>query len=276
MDVTAVVQEWNKRHLEVPRNEVSLFRLLGTILEEMGPCTYVEELHGHRGQVKFESSIWPGNIIQREICDLAILVIDPLRGEARVTFHQNKYQRGSGSARCVPDFRFKANIHQYDLLAYRPTINSVGTVFLPSEVLSSTEYNSVGSYGVFFENTSHLLDYAYSTAKWLVPESYKIETKLLLSNSLVNITHADRELLATLGLASFIEGLFGMQIGAPLQKGSDLADYIAGLLQRALNQDTDSRQIYNALELVGSNAKMYEGDFRLLILSTSRDWRTRE
>lgn len=276
MDVVAVVQEWNKRHLEIPRNEVSLFRLLGTIFEEMGQCTYVEELHGHPGQVKFKSSIWPGKIIQREICDLAILVIDPFRGEARVTFHQNKYQRGSGSARCAPDFRFNADIYQYDLLSHRPTISSVGTVFLPPDVLSSTEYNSVGSYGVFFENASHLLDYAYSTAKWLVPESYKIETKLLLSNSLVNITHADRELVATLGLASFIEGLLGMQIGAPLQKGSDLSDHIAGLLLRALNKGTDSRPIYNALEIVGSNVKMYEGDFRLLILSTSPDWRTRE
>jgi hypothetical protein len=152
----------------------------------------------------------------------------------------------------------------------------VGTVSLPPEVLSSTDYNSIGSYGVFFENTSHLLDYAYSTAKWLVPESYKIETKLLLSNSLVNITHANRELLATLSLASFIEGLLGMQIGAPLIKGSDLSDYVAGLLLRVLNKGTDSRQIYNALELVGSNAKMYEGDFRLLILSTSPDWPTRK
>lgn len=222
-----------------------------------------------RGQVKFESNIWPGKVIQREICDLVILVIDPYSGEARVTFHQNKYQRGSGSARCSPDFRFKADIYQYDLLAYRPKVNSVGTIDLPSEVLSSTDYNSVGSYGVFYENTSHLLDYAYSTAKWLVPESYKVETKLLLSNSLVNITLENRELLATLGIASFIGGLFGMQIGAPLKKGTDLSDHVAGLLLRAISKGADSRQTYNALEMVGSNAKMYKGDFRLLIISTS-------
>lgn len=278
MDIPSIVQEWNKRHLEVQKNEVSLFRLLGTILEDMGPCVYVEELHGHRGQVKFQSKIWPGKIIQREICDLVILVIDPDSGGARVTFHQNKFQRGSGSARYLPDFRFKADIYQYDLLAYRPKVDSVGSISLPPEVLSSTDFDSVGSYGVFFENTSHLLDYAYSTAKWLIPESYKIDTKLLLSNSLVGRSYAGQELLATLGLESFLEGLFAMQIGAPLEKGTHLSDHVAGLLRRAAKtiSNNDSRIISIAQELVGYDAKSYEGDFRLLIISTQPDWPTRE
>lgn len=63
MDLAAVVQEWNKRHLEIPRNEVSLFRLLSNILEELGPCTYVEELHGHKGsgKIRIKHMAWEGN-----------------------------------------------------------------------------------------------------------------------------------------------------------------------------------------------------------------------
>jgi hypothetical protein len=257
----------------MPRTEVNLFRLLGRIIQSAGAGIYVEELHGTRGQVTFQSGIWPHKSWQREICDLAIVSHSASRGQTRLTMHQCKLERDHACPRLDPDLRFKADLGQYDLLHYRPDFHSVGSVHLPENLLSSTPYASIGSYGIFYRDAMDRIDYAYGGARWLTPITPREHTQLSLPYALNGVHNTiagtDGELVSQHGMTAVFRAFASLEIGSPVQRHSAQAQYIGAMLRRAqvmppLRSETLVPSLMRSLGDTGNLDDI--GRFRLLLI----------
>lgn len=230
--------DFNAQAKTTKQDEVRLFRLLGRLLEGAGVGIFIEEAHGAKGQVSFTSGLWHDKTWQREMCDLAIVSHSRAMQQTRLTMHQCKLERGKAYLRIDPDFRFKADLGQYDLLHYRPKIRSLGSVHFPEELLSSTNYSTIGSFGVFYKDKADNFDYAYCGARWLTPLSNKEKTQLsmphVMSGIGVRFDTQFMELTATHGMNAFFDALAGLEIGAVVEKHSHQARYIGSLLRSAI------------------------------------------
>lgn len=227
------IDDWKAKQTAVARNEIAFFRFFAELLADSYPGVHYYEVHGVPGQVKFDSTLWPTSPqLQKEIGDLIIIVYSYNPHEARYTIQQSKFDHSNGAQRIFPTYSFRADMQQYDLLAFRPEVTPVHGLKFPPGILKDTDYDSVGSYGVFFESEGHLIDFVYSTAKWLTPQGYRKTGKLILNTQQANYLIGGRELICAVGIRDFLAGLLEMKIGAPIADAG-VGGFLRGLIEHA-------------------------------------------
>ena len=151
-------------------DEVILFRKL---IESLVSCTHSYELHGSKGQVKFNN---PANCsssqvdIQCELCDVAIVSFNEI--EVRITFLQAK----KGNDKYTPlGHNLSLPVRQHYLLSSFPIIAPVGKAvkLYPKNTLSNKILDSIGSFGVFYKKgKTYDMDYQIANlrnSKTIIP-----------------------------------------------------------------------------------------------------------
>jgi hypothetical protein len=267
----AFIDDWKNLQTGITRKEVPFFRFFANLLKKHYGDVRYYEVHGYPGQVQFQSGIWPTKSpVQREIGDLFIVTYSYASRQVRYTVMQNKLEKPTGAQRIFPSFKFKADIHQYDLLAFRPDVTSVGSFNLPIDILSGTDYESVGCYGVFYEGSDHLMDFAYSAARWLTPQSYSNTCRLIMNTFRSECLSQGREIICTIGIERFVHHLLSMKIGAPVINAS-MGGFIRGLVNRA-GRDEGSRAPVIDIPQFNQDGPAYlpEGGFRLLLINATQ------
>ncbi len=266
------LDEWKSGQTAIPKNEIKYFRFFAELLIKHYKDVHYFEVHGNPGRVSFKSGLWPTiPPVTKELGDLIIITYDYRTMQARYTINQNKFQKTAGTQRVWPAFKFKADIHQYDLLAFRPEIEIAGSIPFPPSILSGTEYDSVGSYGVFYEGDGHLIDFIYSIAKWLSPQSYASSCNLILNTFQNEMSVAGKETICTVGMETFVKHLLGMKIGAPVSS-PEIGGFLTSLIRKAAKETGEQPPIVDIPvfnERVNNGIESFGGGYRLLLINTS-------
>lgn len=213
-------------------DEITLFRELRNLISTKFKCTLIEETHQQR--VIFKSAVTHTDK-QREISDLWIIAFSSKRKYARMTFLQAKYEK----TQQLPyvNFKFKGDYFQYELLSKRPSITSKAKKFtFPSNILSYTTFDSIGSYGIFFKDTNNQVDFAYSTASDLICGSHMTKTSsairlfhfpTLLPNSyLTKTSPTSIEFRSCYGIEDFVRGVTNLVIGAEIHNDPNIIPFL--------------------------------------------------
>lgn len=221
--------------------EISLFRKMSIILSSSYHVSFVEEIHARL--VQYTSVAISADAV-RELGDLWIIAYSPTQGVAKMTFLQAKYLRRNLALRG----RFRADFFQYELLATRPALVNGGTFNFPSDILSFSCCDSVGSYGVFYKNSSKEIDFAYCSAALLTatspsPTSYgkfNVRVEFPTATQSVNDCHCHvcSELNYTYDIDDFTQNLLQLNIGVDIHHYPHILAYLQSFLPRARNADT--------------------------------------
>jgi len=264
------LDDWKIGQTAVPKNEIKFFRFFAELLREHFNGVHYYEVHGNPGHVSFSSGLWPTKPpITKELGDLIIITYDYSTMQARYTINQNKFQKATGTQRVWPAFKFKADIHQYDLLAYRPEVEVAGSIQFPPSILSGTDYDSVGSYGVFYEGDGHLIDFIYSIAKWLSPQSYVSSCNLILNTFQNEMNVSGKETICTVGIETFVKHLLGMRIGAPVTS-PDIGGFLNSLIRKAAENSGEEPPVIDIPVFNEENNDDIDsvgGGYRLLVIN---------
>ena len=267
------INEWKARQTGITRNEIAFFRFLAELLSETFPGVNYYEVHGVLGQVTFNSTLWPQTSpLQKEIGDLIIIVYSYNPHGARYTIHQNKYDHSNGIQRTFPTYSFRADMQQYDLLAFRPEIKPVHGIKFPPGILKDTDYDSVASYGVFYEGEGHLIDFVYSIARWLTPQSYRKTGKLILNTQQSGFLVSGKELICSVGIENFLSGLLEMKIGAPIVDRTT-GGFLHKLIEHAASVTGQEAPVIDLPPFIGRELEELEpisGGYRLLLINRDK------
>lgn len=235
--------------------EVDLFRKMADVLSLTYNVTFVEETHQ-----QYVTYISPQMLVPstREISDLWIITYSPQQRRSRMTFLQAKYRRGNmGPAQ--PSFH--AEYFQYELMSKRPTLTgSTSKQFaFPNDILSFSCLHSLGSYGVFYVDSSGDLDLSYCCAHYLSTSnlpprnyaSYAITLDMPGSsaNSIGYCTHGSwTELICCFDIDKFTNSLLQLEIGAEL-----IGTGITGFVEDVLRSKSGDMVVAEYLEFLNDN-----------------------
>lgn len=181
-------------------------------------CTVI---HGRKSFVDFvEKPSQPFYIVKdrgnKVTCENADLMFVVVKGKAlKLCFLQNKYQRSGYS---TVTHSFQATMRQFYLLEKRPEFENKGYKY---SILLNATHESIGSYGVFYKNSS-CFDMNYCSAHALAPlPSYKGGKSATLKmnttiykNSNIN---GDIQCNFTSGIKEFGDELAKWTIGNPIK-----------------------------------------------------------
>lgn len=212
-------------------NEVGQFRALMRAFSSLKPQFYLEEFHGFKRQVYFDTPFqWQRARARCELCDVMFVVYSTNGGLAvRMTLLQAKLSRETHitglkvHAGMVEPQEFKGNFEQWSLLSSRPPLIATTVFDPPSRLLSGALLPSVGTFGVFHKAISGPVDLFYVCADCLEPASLplgpdtrhgKLKTKDGLS-SLRTLGKWD-EVTYCSSVFDFAKALYEMKIGTPI------------------------------------------------------------
>ena len=217
---------------------------MSTILSTKYKVTFIGETH--QQYVSFQSA-QIGSPAKREISDLWIIAFSPTKNRVRMTFLQAKYYRGLlGQHHRI----FNADYFQYELLATRPQLIAVhGQRFnFPSDILSISCCDSVGSYGVFFIDNNRQVDLAYSCANSLTPQSplpayyssFKVDLEIPFNSTNFyqncSCSICPQELISCFDIDSFTNALVNLEIGAEIHFFPHILYFVKRVLSPYINQ----------------------------------------
>ena len=159
----------------VPFKEVDLFRAMMDAFGSLKPKFYLEEFHGFKRQVYFDTSHpWMRPRARCELCDVLFVTYSTAAGfEVRMTLLQAKLSRqthitnSAGYKGKVEPQVFAGNFEQWDLLRGRPNLVPTTVFVPPPALLASAVLPSVGTFGVFHRGISGNVDLFYATADTL-------------------------------------------------------------------------------------------------------------
>jgi hypothetical protein len=242
-----------------PFTEVGQFRALMRAFADLKPHFFLEEFHGFKRQVYFDTShLWQRPRARCELCDVLLVVYSTRSGlDARMTLLQAKLSRQthvtglSASTGIIEPQEFKANLEQWSLLSARPPLIATTVFRPPSDLLSRALLPSVGTFGVFHRSTSGPVDLFYIAADCLTPASTPIQPDTRIwnlktivgspvhrhSGSLVEVTYCPT-------LLEFARSLYKLSIGTPVVLTSHLTgrtkyqphyDWVASVLAAHLS-----------------------------------------
>jgi len=235
--------------------EVDLFRKMADVLSLTYNVTFVEETHQQYVTYMSPQMLVPST---REISDLWIITYSPQQQRSRMTFLQAKYLRGNmGPAQ--PSFH--AEYFQYELMSQRPTlIGSTSKRFaFPNDILSFSCLHSLGSYGVFYVDSSGDIDLSYCCAHYLSTSnlpprnyaSYSITLDMPASsaNSIGYCTHGSWiELICCFDIDKFTNSLLLLEIGAEL-----IGTGITGFVEDVLRSKSGNIVVAEYLKFLNDN-----------------------
>jgi len=271
--------------------EIAQFRAMMRAFAVLSPQFYLEEYHGSKRQVYFNTSQpWLRALARCELCDVLFVVFSKDGGlRVKMTLLQAKLSR---SLHCtdlasfnglIEPQMFKANFEQWDLLSARPTISPTTVFSPPPDLLSSAVAPSVGSFGIFHRTAAGKVDFFYASADCLSPNGTPTGPKGQLR------THHGfpvRRSFAGFGDAAycatslfFAQSLYSLEIGTPVvitQPNGTRSDFppIAKWLKSVLTAhirtaDADSpvaRSLLDELQDVGEDPDPNDTFPNLLVL----------
>ena len=214
-----------------PFKEVDLFRAMIDAFASLKPTFYLEEFHGFKRQIYFDTShCWMRPRARCELCDVLFIIYSTTGGfEVRMTLLQAKLSRqthatcsSAYSGKVEPQV-FDANFEQWDLLCGRPTLIPTTVFVPPPTLLASAVLPSVGTFGVFHRDTSGTVDLFYATADTLSPTPApkgpngrygKLTT--LAGAPAARLVSGWREATYCPSSLEFAASLYQLQIGTPI------------------------------------------------------------
>lgn len=171
--------EFDKRTKGKRLVETELFGALEDAFKAVyGKRCKVEECHGTKYQVEYEYYPFSNFMVRCELCDILLIVEGRYKGEemTKYTFLQAKRSNfdvpGKG--------KFRAGLRQHYLLSQFPDVKGVNRS-LPKSLLSNHITESIGSFGVFFEEGGGY-DMVYSIANNIGQWSLRGATKPVKDN----------------------------------------------------------------------------------------------
>lgn len=232
--IPAIIRDFRSGAPFTKSNEVKLFRSLATAIAKHSSSIFIDETHGPNVcNVTFTSVTGSPEIC--EIADLLIISYDRA-GSIRATFWQAKKEKTSKwvtASAGNEQFDFRGQFNQWDLLSRRPTIKGSGRFRPPSDLLSSFDSASIGSFGVFYQRGTQV-EINHSTAEFVScinPTAH--HPRLSINGYLGKYMYggyAGPEVITCSTAKSFLEALFAMQVGAHLDpaEAADhwLVDYV--------------------------------------------------
>lgn len=219
--------EFHKRSSVARLWEVDQFRALREAFGALKPRFKVEEYHGARRQVYFNTSQpWLRTRARCELCDLLIISYSPAPvAQVRLMLLQAKLSRESHPGLCSPtgafhsSTQFVANFEQWDLLSSRPRLDPTGVFAPPPDLLHSAIVPSVGAFGVFHVTGRGNVDMFYASADTLQPVGHPSKRYgKLATAATAPIRHfgSYADVPACCCLATFGEALFELKLGTPV------------------------------------------------------------
>ena len=203
-------------------SEINLFRAMMAYFAQNNTNTLIQEHHKHI--VSFNcydpnNRLTVFNNVRKEISDLLIITYSVQTKTARATFLQAKYSKHL----LLQPFRFRGDVFQWFLLSQRPQIQDNNAKPLPPDILRLALLNSIGSFGVFYQNKG-CIDFAFSTANsidYYSKTSFSISNKQkILSFRYPNVQFSYPngliDLQTSYGANRFENALYSMHIGSPI------------------------------------------------------------
>ena len=205
-----------KANSNISDSEVMLFRQLAKSIGKYSSSIFIDETHGRKALVKFDSPISK----QEETCEISDLLIVTLsadRMHVRATFWQAKRQpspkwRISSE---LGNLDFGGQFNQWELLAYRRAIKRATQFSPPVDLLSAASSPSIGSFGVFYP-VSLGVEVNYSIAEMVVAASTKKKTTMIINEKLQPYLFGLYERIACKTILEFIQAISQFQVGALL------------------------------------------------------------
>ena len=211
--------------------EVDQFRALIRAFSGLKPHFFLEEFHGFKRQVYFDTShSWQRPRARCELCDVLFVVYSTNGGfGARVTLLQAKLSREThatglaASSGLIERQEFKANFEQWNLLCARPALIATTVFDPPPDLLSGALLPSVGTFGVFHQSPSGPIDLFYVSADCLAPTTTppgpdtrhgRLMTRH--GGASQRITGSWHEVTYSPTVFHFAQALYELSIGTPL------------------------------------------------------------
>lgn len=211
--------------------EIEQFRAMMRAFGALRPTFYVEEFHGFKRQIYFNTGLpWLRRRARCELCDVLIVTYSTVGGfESRLTLFQAKLSRKSHSTnrktRLIELQEFRGNYEQWRLLSSRPQLLATTVFSPPRDLLSSAIMPSVGTFGVFYKGNSGLVEMFYAAADCLRPlhtpkgPCGRIGQLSTLSGGPAQRVVASRlEATYRPSIAAFAKALFQLKIGTPIHE----------------------------------------------------------
>lgn len=250
----ALEKEFKTLTKGLPPDEISLFQQLTFAFERLSKDFTIDVLHGSKHQVEFQSGQpWAhkSKLARCELCDLMIVAFRTNPFNARLTFLQNKSERISGQ---LP-LTFEADMFQWELLASRPEIQGVNSFNPPKNLLKDALLSSVGTFGVFYQDTNNDFNMTYSTADILGPIRIGTSKKRRLyykgTRGQIRAVSGYNEITSCSTLADFAHQLSQLRIGTPIigypVQGESLT-YRSEIRQWLFNLIGDRIRLHDELE----------------------------
>lgn len=234
-------------------NEISLFRKLTKLLAIDYKVTFVQETH--KELVTFDSCIL-NTEVRKEISDLWIIMYSPKKRNAKMSFLQVK--KHPFNNRITNPFMFKGDCLQHELLSQRPQIRNSQ---FPQDILSFTDNDSIGTFGVFYKDYLGQIDFAYSTAKSITSCGCPVYNKRSAYRTMImpdvginpyieeyyDICN-ERSIVSTLNLDIFIGGILNLMIGAEIHKDHQIMNFLNKTLSYFVTTNPEIKDFLNFIE----------------------------
>jgi len=169
-----------------------------------------------------------------------------------MTFLQTKYEKKTKNL--VSPFKFKGEYFQYELLSERPEINDNSSLGLPKDILSFMDYETIGTFGVFYKDGLKEINFAYCSAKKI---NYRKRTNkkrqprtltfpnISFSESLSQINRQNHfELVTTLDIDCFTFSILNLITGTDIVRNINVLNYLFKLFSNI------SKKNYNINEFI--------------------------
>lgn len=266
---SALRNEFTRRSSAAAFGEIAQFRALQEAFGSLKPKFQVEEYHGAKRQVYFDTTRpWLRPRARCELCDLLLITYSTTgRPQVRLMLLQAKLSRRTHADLCSSPgllsqpTEFQGNFEQWDLLSARPRLDPTGVFTPPPDLLRSAIVPSVGAFGVFHRTASGSIDMFYASADTLRPVGSPLTRYGKLSTTVVPSLRRfngfiDKPLCCC--LLTFGEALFELQLGTPVVSTSatgatirnePLASFAKGVLANYL-RDAGSNSVL-ALDVMG-------------------------
>lgn len=258
--------------------EVDQFRAMMRAFGSLSPSFYVEEFHGFKRQIYFDTThAWLRPRARCELCDVLIVAYSTTGGiAARMTLLQAKLSRdthltgtATHSGKVEPQV-FKGNYEQWHLLSGRPSLIPTTVFSPPVDLLSSAILPSVGTFGVFHRKPTGTIDMFYATADSLTPASVPTGPNERLGKLATIAGQPNRRIIASRSEATycassrdFAKDLYQLQVGTPIyeahagaapRRHEPQANWVRGVLASHLAEsDINSRVARSLLSELGDS-----------------------
>jgi len=275
-------REFRSRSASAAFGEIAQFRALKDAFGALKPKFQVEEYHGAKRQVYFDTTQpWLRPRARCELCDLLLITYSTTGPrQVRLMLLQAKLSRRTHDKLCSsPGLQshpteFQGNYEQWNLLSARPRLDPTRAFIPPPDLLRKAVVPSIGAFGVFHRTSSDPIDMFYASADTLRPVGSPTTRYGKLSTTIVPSLRRfngfpDEPLCCC--LVTFAEALFKLHLGTPVVaakaagtfiRNEPLTSFARGVLSSYIrNEGANSVLAPEVLELLGDSTDNESTDY---------------